>query len=316
MRRRLSRVVTVGVTVLLIGWVIGVVASDRWWWSQWLFWLPTPLVAMTCIAGLGVAIRRKHRRSTIAWSLATLLVVGRLTFVEHHFFGSQVSGAISIAHWNLTHADPGDPRRYAEAITMLDADVVILTNAGYVLGDERVRAWSAPPRVAIGGHPFTVISRQPILEFRTLIAAKGGVRVHRLVVEANGPLTLWLLDLPSDPRVGRMALMERVRELLGKAGEDNRPPDLIVGDLNVTRGSAALRHLAPKYRHAYDLAGRGWGASFPRQLPLYHIDHVLAAPDLAVTMYRIDDPGIGMHCVQVVELDRTPGLTDEELDVR
>ena len=95
--------------------------------------------------------------------------------------------------------------------------------------------------------------------------------------------------------------MRGVRAMLDETIVD--PPDVIVGDFNIVRGSASLAHLFPGYRHAYDEAGRGYGASFLRSLPLYHIDNMLLGPNVRAQSYRLHYPGFGWHWVQVAEIE-------------
>ena len=80
------------------------------------------------------------------------------------------------------------------------------------------------------------------------------------------------------------------------------PPDIVVGDFNMTRGSASVKALVPGLAHAYDQAGRGYGATFRRDFPLYHLDHTLLSGTLTATDYAVVDLGIGRHLGQVVEL--------------
>jgi endonuclease/exonuclease/phosphatase family metal-dependent hydrolase len=47
--------------------------------------------------------------------------------------------------------------------------------------------------------------------------------------------------------------------------------------------------------NAFDEGGAGCVATFPRTLPLVHIDHVLIAPWLHCDDYRTIDPGVSRH---------------------
>ena len=80
------------------------------------------------------------------------------------------------------------------------------------------------------------------------------------------------------------------------------PPDLVVGDFNMTRGSVSLATLFPDLSNAFDKAGRGYGASFHRGLPLYHIDHTLLADTIRAVNYDLVDIGIGRHLVQITDV--------------
>jgi hypothetical protein len=81
----------------------------------------------------------------------------------------------------------------------------------------------------------------------------------------------------------------------------------VVGDFNMTRGSTSMNALFPGFAHAWDQAGRGYGATFPRGFPLYHLDHTLLADTVQATDYTLVDLGIGRHLAQRVELAPGPG---------
>lgn len=142
--------------------------------------------------------------------------------------------------------------------------------------------------------------------------------------EALGRTTVvWLLDLPSDPDIPRARMAREARETLlqfpGVMRErtpdgldapitpDGRArlltPDIIVGDLNITRGSRSLRELVgPAMRHAYDDAGAGLELTFPRFPALLAIDNAFVAASLRTRDYRVIDVGAGKHRAQVVEV--------------
>jgi endonuclease/exonuclease/phosphatase family metal-dependent hydrolase len=147
-----------------------------------------------------------------------------------------------------------------------------------------------------------VLTRLPIVALRPLVAVDD-LRAALLVVEAEGfgrPLVILLVDMPSEPMLPRMELALRLARLLRDA--DAPAPDLVVGDLNITRGSASLGALFSDLRHAYDEAGHGYGASFHRRFPLYHIDHMLLGPTIHASRYDLIDTGVGRHRVQMVHL--------------
>lgn len=131
--------------------------------------------------------------------------------------------------------------------------------------------------------------------------------------------TIWLLELPSNPRRQRWAIaegvaghMERLRgevEAEADPAASARtgwpwPPDLLIGDLNIPRGSASIRRLLRETDlvHAHTRAGLGPMPTWPRRLPVYHIDHTFVSDRWAVRRYRILDPGLSEHRMQVVEV--------------
>jgi endonuclease/exonuclease/phosphatase (EEP) superfamily protein YafD len=81
-----------------------------------------------------------------------------------------------------------------------------------------------------------------------------------------------------------------------------RRPDLVVGDFNAPRRSRALARLPAGWHHGYEVAGRGWSATWPQPVPLLAIDQLLVGPDWGVVDYRLL-PGPGTdHRLQVAKL--------------
>ena len=136
--------------------------------------------------------------------------------------------------------------------------------------------------------------------------------------------TVWFLDLPSDPGIPRARMMREARatidgfrgpryrrnsaddrdELIAGGVEGTGFPkaDVAVGDFNTPRGSATLGDLAIGMTHAYDQAGRGVMATWPRATPLLAIDHVFVGEGWRASKYAIMDFGSGEHLSQWCEL--------------
>ncbi len=292
---------------MIVAWGVGQLVSDRFLWSQWLLWIPTPAAMVAAILGLLAATRprssRRQRRGSIpGWSLLLMALTIDFMFVENRFLHpSRPAAGITVVNWNI-HPALGDGREaLAAALVELAGDVNIVSNDLGATAEPEVREWAKG--LAWGRiYPFTVISRLPIIELRPLVVSRE-IRVALLVVETAdvpGPLSILMFDLPSDPRTPRMAIAKRTVKLLESV---NAPKaDLLVGDFNTTRGSAALRTIAPAYVNAFDRAGSGYGATFPRRWPLYQIDHVLAAPTVKIDRYERIDAGVGRHLAQRVTL--------------
>ena len=81
-------------------------------------------------------------------------------------------------------------------------------------------------------------------------------------------------------------------------------PDIVVGDFNIPRSAGSLKALGRGYPSAFDQAGRGYMASYPRVRPIFHIDQTFVAPGLRVFDYRLPDIGAGAHRAQVVDIAR------------
>lgn len=127
------------------------------------------------------------------------------------------------------------------------------------------------------------------------------------------PITIWFIDLPSDPFVFRRDIAEFarakceqwVKETDPRTGKPRLPlPDVIIGDTNIPRGSWSLGQLWGDMHHAYDDAGWGLCATWPRAFPLMHIDHTLLAPWLKATGYRVGEPPVTDHWFQIVDVEK------------
>lgn len=124
-------------------------------------------------------------------------------------------------------------------------------------------------------------------------------------------ITIYYLDLPSDPFESKWSIAEQTRtqleRLLGQKDEQTgkallSPADIIAGDFNTPRGSASLGLIAPGMTHAFDQGGWGAEVSFPRTLSLLHIDHVFVAPWLRARRYETVQPEAGDHWMQWAEI--------------
>jgi endonuclease/exonuclease/phosphatase family metal-dependent hydrolase len=303
--------------LLLLAWLMGRIASDRWPWSQWLLWIPTPAALAAALLGALAALRpsrrpRVRRRRLLRWVAASFAVVIYFILIEHRWLRSAPnvddrSSSVKLAHWNLTVRidSPDALQGVMDRLIDLDSDITVLAGPAYA-------AWQPPVIEALGQGqqpvslgPLVVLSRMPILTVDQIGADQAFVLVVKIDATAKlgRPIVLYAVDLPSNPYLSRMAMAQRVRRLLDDSiGSDNiPPPDLVAGDFNLTRHSASLARLFPNMEHAYDQAGHGYGATFNRRwmLPLYHIDHVLVAPGFVAKRYDLVDPGMTRHKAQL-----------------
>ncbi len=290
---------------VLASWAAGRLLSDRFAWSQWLLWIPTPAALTAAALGtLAAWLRGGARRSAAAWLGCAIVVTLYFAVVEHRFLRSRPAPApgLRLVHGNVLPVGRLARESFAETLVELDADLTVLSSP---LSSDRLRELA--DRLGFPEHivtlwPFMAICKVPLLEARQLVA-NADVRIAMLRVQPESmsrPLTVYLIDLPSSPGVSRIHVARTARRLLDRTGAP--PPDVVVGDFNMTRGGAALHELFPELQHAYDQAGRGYGATYPRAFPLYHIDHALLGPTVRATRYDLVDPGTGRHRIQVVDL--------------
>jgi len=351
-----------GSIAVVAAWTAGLVFNDRWLWSQWLWWLPTAMAALGAWS-LVVASRlidrraaRGLRRIGVGTALAVTLSLGieaRPRAPLNPALSAGDGEAIRVAYWNLSWADP------AGAAGVLDrgdlsADVLVIANPrpGRSELPEAIAArFAAPPptdplepargAAYIARTGFTTIgSRFPIRAhgrvglsgFRTswararLSNTESGVIFVEIDHPTIGTLTLWIVDLPSDPTVHREAMLERMADDIAawdrrvtrpdgigrwrSAVDEGRAsfprPDIVVGDFNTPRGSRSLRALVGDLAESHAAVGLGFGHTWPRPLPLWAIDLAFTDPESvrAVRTETIDTGHALHHAIRVTAVIR------------
>lgn len=297
---------------VVIAWLIGRLLTDRYYWSQWLWWIPTPAVLPVVLIGILASLQPRKtaqvkRRSARRWGACGAIIAMYFGVFEHRLLHRAPQlpndlNAVKIMHWTAQPAVSAHLQPSADFIAHIDADVTILTDPGGLLQFEGAQEWLRDRHVFVTW-PLAIVSRFPILSVRPVIAVDH-MRVSLVEIDTaevfGRSLSLHLIDMPSEPKGARMAAARRVRRMLDDLKAP--PADLALGDFNIPRGSASLAAMFPHIRHAYDEAGHGYGATYYRRWPLYHIDHILLAESVSARRYDIIDPGIGRHRAQVVWL--------------
>lgn len=313
----------------LLLWLIGRIVSDRYLWSQFLLWVPTPVAIGLAVTGLLAALRpgrsdSQRRRRRIRWTTALAALMIYFGFIEHRLMRLPPAEheGLHIVHWN-TWPDEREPTdNFLDGVVALNPDIIILSNAWIIPWWQQTRGWVKQHEATVRSlRPFAVISRVPLISARHIVS-KDDIVVVRLefdTIEQFGhTLTVYAVDLPSDLKRVRMDVASTARRLLDEVESmqqgdtDDAPapsrthpwtsPDLAIGDFNITRNSAAMQRLFPEMRHAFSDAGHGYGSTFFRIFPLYHIDHTLLGDTVTATRYDILDPGASRHRAQSVRI--------------
>lgn len=315
--------------VCLLAWLTGRIVSDRYLWSQFLLWIPTPVAIGVAALGLTASLRRGKNGTTKRWRrirwltvIATLMIY--FGFVEHRMLRTPPAAhtGLHIVHWNAWPDQRESTDKFLDGVLALDPDILILSNAWGFPWWQQSRDWvQQQGGVVRSMRPFAIISRVPLITARHLVSADE-ITITLLEFDTTDQLgrtlTMYAVDMPSDLKLVRLDVARQARRLLDEAEQpdedDGDPaqspgdsvarlsPDLVVGDFNITRNSAAMRTMFPDMRHAFHEAGHGYGASFFRIFPLYHVDHTLLGDSVRATRYDIIDPGVSRHRVQSVRI--------------
>ena len=293
-------------------WLAGVLLSDRWAWSQWLAWIPTSVIILIfAMAGVFYFCVKRRTIATVFFVGATILLLW-FCIVEHHFHKSdEPKGAIKIIGWTMSHSKGMVAEESAELIVKLNSDITLLTHGWKVRGEKSIRDWLGDSGRKVINSQFTLLTKFTPLQVRTLIASEG-IYISSFTLDTTAvlgdTLVIWAVDFPSSFLESKMEIARRVQRLLHTI--ESPPPDIVIGDFNMTRNSVAIETMFPGLQDIASSSGIGVLASFPMEYPLFHIDHILLNNRFVPTYYELFNPHIGRHRIQIVEINRSPEIPE------
>lgn len=257
-RAALSTLTLLPGILILAAWMLGNLCSDRWYWSQWLEWIPTSVALVASgvffsLAGLlhprGPRDRRSSRArllASVAWGLVLvymLLVDWRMpnAFKDREQPGP---GSTRVLFWNAAAEDePG----WSRAALGENADVIVLVSLKNDDELARISKSMGESESVIVMDRFTVLSRRKIERYALtqLDIAPGegldprqrtGTRKwadpgHAMFIELAADehrpsMCVWVLDLPSDLSLARHEITQQaarvLREFKGPALKPSR----------------------------------------------------------------------------------------------
>lgn len=265
---------------------------------QWASWSP-PLLTILLAASACFLLKRWARVICVLLLAASLWQCWQTTLAWRPS-APLPAESVSILHVNARH--PGrSADDWARALGTADADIIVVTECGWLAGTELARAWREEGRTVVVRSNVLVASRWRC-ESAAVVPAGADSRAALFQMhhaEDGRQLHLCAVDLPSGLTALRWSVLEQLRVGLS-AVEPNA--DVILGDFNTTP-PAAVRALG-NFDEAFAVAGRGIGATYPREFPLVRIDQCLVSPDWTVVSAATVDLGIGAHRAQFIVLTR------------
>lgn len=292
--------------IITVLYFLGGIANDRWWWSQWLSWIPAiALVPAGLLLWSGQRLRPRPKVS--AWGWGSVVGAGLLIATADHLLlgGYWFSGppptqdSIRILQWNAGPT-PSNVTPYAEFIVQTDADITIVEGARRTTTDPLFQSWARDKTLAMRGQ-FLIASKLPITHLQTVAWTHDILLIELSVEQGSGqPLDLLIVDFPSDPNRSRRAILDQVAQIRPRLHHE---PHIALGDFNLTQHSWQLERVLPGFFPSWANAGLGWSGTWPRLFPIYRLDHVLSPQPTAVQLITTINPGCGRHRAQLIVLD-------------
>jgi len=302
-----SRIVGGGAMTLFMLWCVGSLFSDRWTWSQWLAWIPTFFVIIfLALSSVLLYVEKKNAYASVFLG-GTIALLIYFCCVEHQLQKSiEQRGALKIVGWTMSHPKAMVAAESAECIVQLNGDITLLTHGYKVRGEKVIEDWLGDTGRKVINSQFTLLTKFTPIKVQTLIASNG-IYISSFTLDTTAVLqknlVIWAVDLPSTLVQPKMEIAHRIRRLLQSI--EATPPDLVLGDFNMTRNSVAIETMFPTLKNVASQSGIGLLASYPMEFPLYHIDHILINDSLTPTYYILFNPHIGRHRIQVMEIEDT-----------
>ena len=300
----------VAAALLLLGsaavlvWGVGEWFSDTTVWSQWLSWIPAlilvPAGILWCIGCL--LLKNARRFMSIG---VVLLILGPLLFFSRNWkagVSEDPRTGITITQWTLGTLKVNEDA-YADALLEINSDLNLIEGGKRLRWASAIQDWLGPDRRSYSTGIFSILSKLPVTQFRSVVWAQG---IHMAILDVQGPgfetepLHILLVDLPSDPNRSRAEIARSVQTLYEQV--ELPPIDLIIGDFNMTANSHSLSTLFPEFEMAWPEVGAGWAPTFPREWSVVRIDHVLTGPHVEITRLETIDPGLGRHRLQIMDI--------------
>ncbi len=288
---------------------LGVVArglAERTWWSTFAAYMPTAAHLVLPLAALALALFRRHRVAALISILSLALAAGPIAGgkLPDPRRASQGGLRVRVLSWNILGAESGFAPLRAE-IERCRPDIVSFSESrGWsreqeLAGElaETFRGWSVRnagdvflatrfPTIASGqvplGSPTGAVSfplDRPMAWIRFRLGDTecrvGGI--HFYLGQTGLPRPSSLHEVP---QYGRSIAAVRYAQSQVVAGwmAADPAPSLVTGDFNTPPFGRCHELLTAHAQDAFEVAGSGWGFSFPTVFPVWRIDWVLATP--------------------------------------
>jgi hypothetical protein len=255
-------------------------------------------MAICLVAGLR-DLRHGERHGGLLAIAFALPPLGAIAFVENQWAPpnrtDESTPTLRLVHWNVAHGAwgiAGVERTLLQSRT----DLVVLSEAPQSLSMAGFLARLGPEYRSVQFGTMAVIASGELDEPRRLCADPELKATLVSWRQPHGVLKILAIDIGSNILVARDPVLKRVVSMMAA-----HQPDLVVGDFNSPRRSRALWPPPRGYVHAYDVAGRGWSATWPVPCPLLAIDQCLLSRRVRARRFELNATWYSDHCLQSLE---------------
>ncbi|MBN1256614.1 MAG: hypothetical protein JXA52_02780 [Planctomycetes bacterium] len=299
--RRAKSLFVVIILFLLLVWTVGQVFRDGCWVTALCFYFPSPVAAILLMLGAAFAWYNLGKNYVVLAVVALLAPAFFTIGIENHWTKQtdelEEMAECRLVHWNIMHTNL-DTESIIATLNKYKADIYVLSEVSKYVDDTAIAQGLGEEFIKLRLGELSVIAKDRLVSGQRITNGKaksypvawnfGEIEIKLLVV-----------DLPSSIFIERAPLLQWVCDIAIQ-----QEPDLIVGDFNAPRRSLGFSKFPPGYAHAYDLAGKGWGYTWPTLLPVYAIDQCLVGPKITTSDYQIHSTLTSDHCLQVLSFTR------------
>jgi vancomycin resistance protein VanJ len=283
-----------------LAWIVGQAARDRTWLTGLCFYIPSPALSAALAVVSFVAWRRKRRTIAVMALVLALPPIVCTAALENRWVSAgdetPPPGSLRLLHWNVFWGHLGWDRVESEVVRR-SPDLCVLSEAPKDLLAETLAGRLGESYRSLEIAPMWIVARGA-LRSEGWLADTREMKVHSILWDSPaGTIRLFAVDLCSSPFVARDPWLRRLTALAAE-----RRPDIIVGDMNSPRRSAALSELPGGYRHAYDAAGSGWSYTWPVPCPVYAIDQCIVGARIQPIRYELVTTSASDHRMGWLEL--------------
>jgi len=278
LKRSMRAVLFCIAAITLAGSVVRFTVQDRYLLSAIVFYAtPLPLLllgASCCTLSAGV---RRRRAAGVRW-LVFCALLGAIWSEEDWKFRDPPQSVpdiaaddISVLFWNLARRE--DLSAAAAFIRRQDPDIVGLVE---VQGD--IPGWKKFWKEQLPHHDVSALGSNMYLLTKGRSGESiphslgNGSQARQIQIHLRGQsCEVVLVDIFAHPLISRQRALQKLAEIAESLAQS---PLVVLGDFNTPQDSIHLQPLRVHHKLAFEVAGRGYGPTWPIPLPLMQLDQI------------------------------------------